>query len=235
MKTIAFALAASVIAVSPAAAQTRAYQTISVTGEATVAATADVATIDGGVISDAKTAREASEATNKAMASVLTALRGSGIADSDIRTARIALQPLSVTRTQPQQGPQITGYRASNRVTVRIRDTTKIAATIDTLIAAGANDIGGIDFIVSKESELLDEARTRAIADARRKAEIYARAAGVTLGPAASISEDGASPPMPMQQMRTFKAAGAATPVSPGEETLRVSVNVSFEIRPGPQ
>lgn len=234
MKNLAIALAVCTIAISPALAQTRAYQTISVTGEATVTATPDVATIDGGVISDAKTAREASEATNKAMAAVLAALKSGGIADNDIRTARISLQPLSVTRTQPQQGPQITGYRASNRVTVRIRDVAKVATTIDTLISAGANDIGSIDFIVSKESQLLDEARAQAIADARRKAEIYAKAAGVTLGPAASISEDGASPPMPMQ-MRTFKAASVATPVSPGEETLRIAVNVSFEIRPGPQ
>lgn len=235
MKTLAIALAACALSTFPATAQTRTSQTISVTGEATVMATPDVATIDGGVISDAKTAREASEATSKAMAAVLTALKGSGIADNDIRTARISLQPQSATRGQMQQGaPQITGYRASNRVTVRMRDVAKIASTIDTLVGAGANDIGGIDFSVTKESELLDEARTRAIADARRKADIYAKAAGVTLGPAASISEDGASPPMPMQ-MRTFKASAAATPVSPGEEPLRVQVNVSFEIRPGPQ
>lgn len=235
MKILAIAIVACTIAASSALAQGRASQTISVTGEATVMATPDVATIDGGVISEAKTAREASDATNKAMTAVLAALKGSGVADNDIRTARISLQPQFATRGPSQQGsPQITGYRASNRVTVRIRDVSKVASVIDTLVAAGSNDIGGIDFIVSKESELLDEARARAIADARRKAQIFAKAAGVTLGSATSISEDGASPPMPVQ-MRTFKAAGSPTPVSPGEETLRLQVNVSFEIRPGAQ
>lgn len=232
MKTLAIAVAAGVATLAPAMAQTRAPNVISVTGEATVTATPDLATIDGGVISGAKTAREASEATNRTMAAVLAALKSSGIAETDIRTARISLQPQQSMRGPAQDHPQITGYRASNRVTVRIRDIARVASTIDTLVGAGANDIGGIDFVVTKASGLLDEARSRAIADARRKADIYAKAAGVTLGPAISITEDGASPPMPMQMRAAFKG-GAGTPVSPGEETLQVSVQVSFEIRPG--
>lgn len=230
MKIFGIAIVAGLAVLTPAAAQTRP-QVIAVTGEASVSAVPDLATIDGGVVSEAKTAREASDVTNKAMAAVLAALKGAGIADSDIQTSRISLQPQSNARSPAQSGtPQIIAYRASNRVTVRIRDINKIASTIDTLVGAGANDIGGIDFVVTKESELLDDARAKAIADAKRKAQIYAKAAGVTLGPAVSINEDGASPPMPMQ-MRTFKA-GAVSPVSPGEETLRVSVNVSFEIKP---
>ena len=94
----------------------------------------------------------------------------------------------------------IVGYRASNRVTVRIRDVTKVANVIDVLVGAGANEIGGINFTVTQASKLLDEAREKAIADARRKAEIYAKAAGVTLGEPLSISEERrARPAIPRQ------------------------------------
>ena len=153
---------------------------ISVTGEATVSVAPDQAQIDAGVTSDAKTAREASDANNAAMGKVLLALKGAGIAEKDYQTSRLSLQPQYAPN---RAGPNpIVGYRASNRVTIRLRDVTKVASVIDTLVGAGANDIGGIGFTVSSASKLLDEAREQAIADARRKAEIYARAAGVTLG-----------------------------------------------------
>jgi uncharacterized protein YggE len=200
--------------------------TISVTGEAQVSVAPDLAQIDGGVSSEARTAREASEANNKAMAAVLAALKAAGIAEADFQTSRLSLYPQS-TPSRPNGPIQITGYRASNRVTIRIRDVAKIASTIDALVGAGANEIGGINFMVSQESKALDEARVRALADARRKAEIYAKAANVRLGAPTSISEEGHGGPVPMRAQ--FKA-GAAAQVAPGEETLRVSVNVSYEI-----
>ena len=95
-------------------------------------------------------------------------------------------------------------------------------------MAAGANEIGGINFMVSQESKALDEARAKAIEDARRKAEIYAKAAGVRIGAPLSISEEGAGGPVPMRAQ--FTGTGAATPVAPGEETLRIAVTVSYEI-----
>ena len=102
-------------------------------------------------------------------------------------------------------GPSpIVGYRASNRVTVRIRDVAKVAGVIDTLVGAGANDIGNVTFEVSQASKLLDDAREKAVADARRKAEIYAKAAGVTLGAPLSISEEGA--PQPMFRAKMMRA-----------------------------
>jgi uncharacterized protein YggE len=124
---------------------------------------------------------------------------------------------------------EITGYRAGNRVTVRIRDVGKVAAAVDTLVAAGANEIGGISFMVSEESKALDGVRAKAIEDARRKAELYAKAAGVRIGAPLSISEEGAAPgprPVPGQ----FRANAMSTPVAPGEETLKISVSVSYEI-----
>ena len=116
-------------------------------------------------------------------------------------------------------------------MTIRVRDVTKVAGMIDVLVGAGANDIGGINFMVSQASKLLDEAREQAIADARRKAQIYARAAGVTLGEPIAISEEGSATPVFRGKVAGGIAASAA-PIAQGEETLSVTVNVSWAIKP---
>ena len=202
---------------------------ISVTGEAHISVPPDLAQIDAGVTSEAKTAREASDANNAAMGKVLLALKGAGIDEKDFQTSRLSLQ---AQNSIPKQGAPSTiiGYRASNRVTIRLRDVTKVASVIDTLVSAGANDIGGINFMVSQASKLLDEAREKAIADARRKADIYAKAAGVTLGAPISISEEGS--PAPMQFRKMAGAMSAAAPVAQGEETIGITVSVSWAIKP---
>jgi uncharacterized protein len=223
------AIAASTLLVAPALAQTAPPAMISVTGEATVSVPPDLAQIDAGVTSEAKTAREASETNNAAMGKVLLALKGSGIEEKDFQTSRLSLQPQSAPNPSRPGPSAIVGYRASNRVTIHLRDVTKVASVIDTLVGAGANDIGGINFTVSQASKLLDEAREQAIADARRKAEIYAKAAGVTLGAPLSISEGGAPGPIPYRRMATGLAP--ATPVAQGEETLQVTVSVSWAIK----
>jgi uncharacterized protein YggE len=228
---LALAATAGTLLAAPALAQSVTPATISVTGEATVSVPPDLAEVDGGVATEAKSAREASEANNVAMGKVLLALKGAGIAEKDIQTSRLSLQPQNApNRSGP---PLIVGYRASNRVTIRVRDVTKVANVIDTLVGAGANDIGGINFMVSTASKLLDEAREQAIADARRKAEIYARATGVTLGAPLSISEEGSPGPMPFRKM--VGGMAAAAPVAQGEETLAVTVNVSWAIKPKDQ
>ena len=225
---LAVAFAAAALLATPALAQTAPPAMISVTGEATISVPPDTARIDAGVASDAKTAREAIETNNAAMGKVLLALKGAGIDEKDFQTSRLSLQPQSAPgRNGP---PTITGYRASNRVTIRVRDVTKVASVIDTLVGAGANDIGGINFMVSQSSKLLDQAREQAIADARRKAEIYAKAAGVTLGAPISISEEGS--PAPIQFRKMVAPMAAATPVAQGEETLGVTVSVSWAIKP---
>jgi uncharacterized protein len=231
---LAAAIAMGALLTAPALAETALAETappavISVTGEATVSAAPDQAQIEGGVTSEAKTAREASDANNAAMGKVLLALKGAGIEEKDFQTSRLSLQPQSApNRTGP--GPAtVVSYRASNHVTVRLRDVGKLASLIDTMVAAGANDIGGINFMVSNASKLLDEAREQAVADARRKAEIYAKAAGVTLGAPLSISEEGA--PGPVFRAKMVGGMAAAAPVAPGEETLQVTVSVSWAIK----
>ena len=225
------AVAACALLAAPAQAQTAPPAMISVTGEATVSVPPDQAQIDGGVTSEAKTAREASEANNAAMGKVLLALKGAGIEQKDYQTSRLSLQP-QYSQSKVSSGPmQIAGYRASNRVTVRLRDVSKVASVIDTLVGAGANEIGGINFSVSAASKLLDDARAQAISDARRKAEIYAKAAGVTLGAPLSISEEASSSPMPFRKLSSGMPAAAA-PIAQGEETLAVTVSVSWAIKP---
>ena len=221
-------IVASLLA-APALAQTPP-PAISVTGEATVSVAPDQAQIDGGVTSDAKTAREASDANNAAMGKVLLALKAAGIDEKDYQTSRLSLQPQFAANYKPSdRAAGIVSFRASNRVTVKIRDVTKVAGIIDVLVGAGANEIGGINFTVTQASKHLDEAREKAIADARRKAEIYAKAAGVTLGEPLSISEEGAPTPMFRGKMAAPMAAGAQ--VAPGEETLSVSVGVTWVIK----
>jgi uncharacterized protein YggE len=222
---------ATTLLAAPARAQSEPPAMISVTGEAQVSVPPDLAQIDGGVTSEAKTAREASDANNAAMGKVLLALKGAGIDEKDFQTSRLSLQPQS-SSSKASGPPTIVGYRASNRVTIRLRDVTKLASVIDTLVGAGANDIGGINFMVSQASKLLDEAREKAIADARRKAEIYAKAAGVTLGAPLSISEGGAPAPIAFRRMAAGVSESAA--VAPGEETLQLTVSVTWAIKKEP-
>jgi uncharacterized protein YggE len=231
MRRVAFtaAITAAVLLAAPALAQTALPAMISVTGEATISVPPDLAQIDGGVTSEAKTAREASDANNAAMGKVLLALKGAGIDEKDFQTSRLSLQPQSAPN-RSNGPPVIVSYRASNRVTIRLRDVTKVASVIDTLVGAGANELGGINFMVSQASKLLDQAREQAIADARRKAEIYAKAAGVTLGAPISISEEGS--PAPMQFRKMAGGMATAAPVAQGEETLGVTVSVSWAIKP---
>jgi uncharacterized protein YggE len=228
--SLAVVLASLALAAAPAAAET-AVPAISVSGEANVSVAPDLAQVDGGVTSEAKTAREASDANNAAMGKVLLALKGAGIDEKDYQTSRLSLQPQYAAAAPNRNTPQITGYRASNRVTIKVRDVAKIASVIDTLVGAGANEIGGINFIVTQASKALDDARTKAVADARRKAEIYAKAAGVTLGEPLSISEEGAASPPVFRSKMAAPMAGAPTPVAPGEEQLSITVNVTWAIK----
>lgn len=218
---VLFVLFVAALALAPAQA---AEKLVTVTGEATVAVAPDTAMIRLGVSTQEKTAREASEANAKQMTAVLAAIKDTGVADRDIQTSRLSLQP----QYDPNKSgtARLTGFQASNQVTVRIRDIDKLPTVLDRAITAGANEMSGIEFVVSEQSNLLDQARDDAIADARRKAELYAKAAGAKLGRVVSITEEGsAPPPRPIQALRA-----GAVPIAPGEQTLRAIVTVSYEL-----
>ena len=199
---------------------------VTVTGEGTVSVPPDMATVHLGVTTQAASAREASDANARRMTALLTTIKGGGVAEGDIQTSALSLQP--------QMGggntPRITGFQASNQVTVKVRDLSALSGLLDKTIAAGANDVSGIEFTVSDRSRALDRARKDAIDDARRKAELYAAAAGAKVGPVATISETTHQPPVrPM--MRTMRES-ASVPIEPGEQKLQVSVTVSYELAP---
>jgi uncharacterized protein len=218
---VLFVLFVAALGLAPAQA---AEKLVTVTGEATVAVAPDTAMIRLGVGTQEKTAREASEANARQMTGVLAALKDTGVADRDIQTSRLSLQP----QYDPNKSgtARLTGFQASNQVTVRIRDIDKLPTVLDRAITAGANEMSGIEFVVSEQSKLLDQARDDAIADARRKADLYAKAAGAKLGRVVSITEEGsAPPPRPIQALRA-----GAVPIAPGEQTLRAIVTVSYEL-----
>lgn len=222
---VLFASIVSIMSLAPLASLAT-EKLVTVTGEATIAVAPDSAMIRIGVSSQDKTAREASDANARQMTAVLAAIKSNSIADRDIQTSRLSLQP----QYDPNKSgtARLTGFQATNQVTVRIRDIGNLAPVLDSAISAGANEMSGIEFIVSEQSKLLDRARDDAIADAHRKAERYAKAAGSRLGHVVAISEEGsAAPPRPMQALRA-----GAVPISPGEQTLRAVVTVSYELTP---
>lgn len=221
-------VAAAILTASVARAQAQMIdKVITVTGEATASVVPDLAMIRGGVTTQGKTAKEASDANAKEMTAVIDALKAAGIAERDIQTTRLSIYP--------QQDPnkagkaRIIGFQASNQVNVKLRDINKIADALDRMISAGANEISGVSFSVSDPSKALDAARKDAVADAKRKAEIYATAAGVGLGRAVVIQEEG-TPALFQPRPMAMRAAAAAPPVSPGEETLRISVTIGYEL-----
>jgi hypothetical protein len=220
------ALLAVLALAPPALAQEVDPPRITVTGEAVVSVPPDLALIEAGISTEAKGAREASDANNAAMGKLLLALKGAGIEEKDVQTQRLSLQP---QYAQERRGPNaVTGYRATNRVEVKLRDLTRVAAVVDLMVGAGANEIGGVTFTVA---QLLDDARTQAMADARRKAEIYARAAGVELGATIAIQEQSAGGGPLFRRMAAPMTASA--PIAQGEETLRISVSASWAIKGG--
>jgi len=200
---------------------------IIVTGSGSVTAAPDYAEIASGVTNQAKTAKEASDANAKVMAALNAALKSDGVAADDIQTLRFSVSPVY---GPPQQNtpPKLVGFSVSNELAIKVRQIGKVGEILDSLIQAGATDSGSVQFLHSNMSQVLDRARQAALADARRKAELYARAAGLKLGGVAWVTEVPASAsPMPMAG-RAY-AAAASVPISAGADTLNVQITVGFE------
>ncbi|MBS0193246.1 MAG: SIMPL domain-containing protein [Proteobacteria bacterium] len=190
----------------------------------------DVATISAGVVTRNADANAALRANAARMSAVVAALKQAGVAERDIQTSSIGLQPQYTYGDK--QPPKITGYEVANTVSVRLRETAKIGNVLDTLVRVGANQILGPNFSVDKPEAALDEARRAAVEQARTRADVYAQAAGLKVRRIVSITESSEStPPRPMARM-TFAATnvGIATPVETGENTLAVDLDVRFEL-----
>ncbi|CUA92069.1 SIMPL domain-containing protein [Pannonibacter indicus] len=230
-------LAAVSTALTPAFAQEAAVKNerfITVQGSGSVSAVPDKATLSGGVTSDAETAADALASNSKALNAVLTALKDAGIEAKDIQTSNFSVQPRygDYTKSSPSGLPKIEGYQVSNTVSVRVNDLERLGPLLDTMVTAGANTINGINFEVTGANEKRDAAREAAVTDARRKAELFAKASGVKLGRVMSMSEGGDGGVRPMYRMATMamEAAPAPAPVMAGEETLYASVTIVYEL-----
>jgi uncharacterized protein len=202
---------------------------ISATGEVT--RVPDIAIISAGVVSRSATATGALQDAADRMQRVLTALKRAGVEDRDVQTSNISLNP--EYRYVENQPPQLTGYTASNQLTIRFRDIRNSGKILDALVSQGANQINGPSLTIDKPEAALDEARARAIAAGRARAELYARSLGMRIVRVVSVSESGGyapPPPMPMYA-RAEIAQAADTKVVPGEQKLQVTLAMTFELQ----
>ncbi len=200
-----------------------------VIGEGSVSVPPDYARVRSGVTTRAKTAIEATEANTKAMAAITAMLSNAGIAQKDIQTARFSVQPIYESH-QSNSEQKLSGFSVSNQINVTIRQIDKVGEILDRLVTTGATDVGNVEFLHSDSAKALDEAREAAVADARRKAELYAHASGLILGGVSWITEDSRyGAPMPMTALRA-SAAMASVPIATGEDTLHVRITVGFDM-----
>jgi uncharacterized protein len=205
---------------------------LDVVAEGTSTRVPDLALIQAGVVTQAASASEAMQQNAAQMTRVLAALRKAGIAERDLQTARVSLNPQY--RYENNQPPVLTGYQASNQVSVRFRDIARSGPILDALVREGANNISGPNLTIEKPEAALDEARTAAIAKARARAELYAKAAGLRVERIVSISEAGAArPPVTLSHASRGRvmAADATTEMVAGEQELSVSLSVRFLLK----
>ena len=203
---------------------------VDATGEAT--RVPDIAIISAGVVARAPTATAALQDTADKMQKMLAALKRAGVESRDVQTSSVNLSP--EYRYPENQAPQLVGYTASNSVTIRFRDIRNSGKILDALVGQGANQISGPNLVVDKPEAALDEARAKAIASGRARADLYARALGLRVVRVVAINESGgyASPPPPMPMYARAEMAGApATKIEPGEQKLQVNLAMTFELQ----
>jgi hypothetical protein len=223
-------VAALIVLAAPlaAAAQEEAGR-ITVTAEGRATAAPDLAVITLGVEREAPSAAEAVAAMASGAEAVLAAVEDAGIAGRDVQTRGLDLSPRRERREGPGQG-EIVGYVASTTVTVRVRELDSLGAVLDSVVGAGANLFRGLSFDLSDRQAAEDEARRAAVAEARRRAALYAEAAGVELGPLVRLEEAGGAPRPEMMRTASAMADGAAVPVAEGELELTARVTLVYEI-----
>lgn len=212
--------------------------TISIEGRGEVIAAPDTAFVTSGVTTQGATAREALDANTAAMNELIQTLKDAGIEPRDIQTSGFSVNPNYVYSDARdangyQLPPKINGYQVYNTVNVRVRKLDTLGAVLDKAVNVGANTINGVTFSVADTSDLLDEARKQAFADARKKAELYAATAGVELGDLRLISESqgyGAPQPYAAADMRYARAESAPVPVEGGELTYSINVSVTWAL-----
>ena len=215
-------------------------RTVNVSGTGSALATPDIAYVDLGVTSDAKTAREALSQNNQQMQSLMTALTAAGIANADIRTQTIQLYPRYNNNNPPQPVTpgqtgettnELIGFTATNTVEITVRKLDSLGQVLDQAVTAGSNQIQGIRFDVTNATLMMDQARETAMGDAIHKAQQLASLAGASLGMVVTVNEN-SNPPIFYGAVGGMMAAQAeSVPVSPGSQKITVNVQVTWELR----
>ncbi|HUH49580.1 MAG TPA: SIMPL domain-containing protein [Mycoplana sp.] len=209
---------------------------ITVTGEGHSDVAPDMAIVDLGVVKDGKTAREALDANNKAMAEVMKALKDAGIAERDLQTSGFTISPqyhFPQNENGENKPPVLIGFQVTNMLSLRIRDLAKLGTILDQTVTIGVNQTGGIRFTNDKPESAISEARKRAVEDAIAKAKELTQAAGIGLGRVLEMSETSYRPqPVPMMRSALAKDfAAEAVPVAAGETSYSVNVTVTFALQ----
>jgi len=206
-------------------------RTISVSATGSAEAEPDQARITSGVTTEASTARAALTDNNSAMTKVISELKSKGIDPKDIQTASFNVEPV-MDYSKDGQPPKLRGYRINNQVVVLVRDLGKLGTVVDDLVSAGANQIQGLVFEVSKAETLKDEARKDAIANALRRAKLLAAAAGAEVGQVLQISEETTPDgPITLAAPRFAKAQAASVPIERGTTTLEARVTTTWALK----
>lgn len=192
----------------------------------------DMAMITLGVMTDGRTAAEAMAANAQRMNAVVASLKKAGIAEKDIQTSNLNLNPQY--RYEQNEPPVLTGYQASNQVTIRVLDLKKLGAAVDATVGAGANQVHGVSFGLQDATAAENAAREAAVKALAAKADLYAKATGYRVARLVSLSEGGGyvpRPPMPMVEMAAARGfAKDATPVQAGELTVRIDISGLYEV-----
>ena len=204
--------------------------TLNLSADGEVSQKPDMATITLGVQTEAPTAAEAMRLNAVRMNQVIAALKKGGIVDRDIRTSGLSLNPQYVY--QENLPPKLTGYQASNQVTVTVKDLTKLGPAVDAVVVSGATNVGGISFGLQNSDAAEDAARLAAVKALQAKANLYAQATGYRVARLVTLSEGGGySPPAPMVMANFARMDKAeSTPVEAGELKVRIDVTATFEL-----
>lgn len=236
---LAFAAPAVAQQSAPIPAIEASHTLLTVTAQGSSTRTPDVASYSAGVTTQGATASEALTANSAQMKRVIAALKQAGIADRDIQTSNLNLNPVySQPKRLPdgnfEDGPQrIVGYQATNSVSVRQRKIEEMGKVVDALVKAGANQVNGPNFMLDQPDAAMNEARTAAMKEARSRADLYARSAGLRVVRIVSISENSGYAPRPQMFVRKEAMdASSAPPVAAGELEMSADVTVQFELAP---
>lgn len=204
---------------------------VRVTGNGSASTTPDIATISIGVVSDGTTAAEALEKNTAAMSRVMVELTGQKIEAKDIQTTNFSVNP-KLQYYKDGKPPTVDGYQVVNSVSVVVRDLDNLGNVLDQAVSSGSNQINGIAFGVDDPQEVEDKARADAMADAARKAALYAKSAKARLGKVMNITEGSITRPPPSPIFaRAARSEAAPVPVARGEQKISARVTVTYELK----